>query len=301
MTVRNPLPLNMDILLTGANGTVGEAILSGIGDRPEFTFTCLDVEDHPERETVVADITDYDDIRPHFDGHDAVIHLAALVDLSASWDDILQTNVIGTYNVLEAAADAGIERFVFASSIHTVGMYELDFAPEIYDPAYDLEIDHETPVRPDSFYGMSKVFGEALGRLYVESHESPLGSVHPAFGTNTREYPTRFYSLRIKSVRDAEYDHPYGLAEEGVEAGLWERNSEDYEYMADRLKATWLSHRDLNQLVEACLTDDTVEFDVFWGVSGNDARWVDLDHNREVLGYEPQDNGATWSGPPSDE
>lgn len=291
----------MNVLLIGANGTVGEAILSQLGDRSEYEFTCLDVEDHPDRETIVADITDYDDIRPHFDGHDAVIHLAALVDLSGSWDDILRTNIIGTYNVLEATADAEIETFVFASSIHTVGMYELDLAPEIYDPDYDLELDRETPVRPDSFYGLSKVFGEALGRLYVESHESPLGSVHPAFGTNTREYPTRFYSLRIKSVRDAAHDHPYGLAEEGVEAGMWERGSEEYEYMADRLKATWLSHRDLGQLVERCLDDDTVDFDVFWGVSDNDGRWVSLEHGRDVLGYEPQDNGAEWSEPPIDQ
>ncbi len=288
----------MEILITGANGTVGGAIISELGDDPEFEFTCLDIEEHPDRETVVADITDYDDIRPHFEGMDAVIHLAALVDLSGSWDDILEANFVGTYNVLEAAADAGVESFVFASSIHTVGMYELDLAPEIYDPEYDLELTHETPVRPDSFYGLSKVFGEGLGRLYVESHESPLGSVHPGFGTNTREYPERFYSLRIKSVRDADYDHPYGLAEEGVEAGLWERDSEEYEYMADRLKATWLSHRDLGQLVERCLLDDTVEFDIFWGVSGNAGRWVDLEHNREVLGYEPQDNGAEWDSPP---
>ena len=68
--------------------------------------------------------------------------------------------------------------------------------------------------------------------------------------------------------------------------------------MADRLKATWLSHRDLGQLVERCLLDDTVEFDIFWGVSGNAGRWVDLEHNREVLGYEPQDNGAEWDSPP---
>lgn len=67
----------MQILITGANGTVGSAILSELGDREEYEFTCLDVEDHPERETVVADITNLDEIRPHFEGQDAVIHLAA--------------------------------------------------------------------------------------------------------------------------------------------------------------------------------------------------------------------------------
>ncbi|MGM0605639.1 MAG: NAD-dependent epimerase/dehydratase family protein [Halobacteriota archaeon] len=291
----------MKILLTGANGTVGNAIFSELGDRDDYEFVGIDVEPHPDRDTIVADVTDYDDIRPHFDGVDAVVHLAASVDLSASWEEILQTNVIGTANVLEAAADAEVESFVFASSIHTVGLYESELAPELYDPEYDLELDHTTPVRPDSFYGVSKVFGEAMGRLYVESTPNSLARVHPAFETNTREYPTRFYSLRIKSVRDADFDHPYGLAEEGVEAGMWERGSEEYEYMADRLKATWLSHRDLAHLVDRCLQDETVTFDVFWGVSDNDGRWVDLDHGRTVIGYDPQDNGAEWEGPPAGE
>jgi nucleoside-diphosphate-sugar epimerase len=290
----------MRILVTGANGTVGEAIISGLEDREEYEFTRLDIEDHPERETVVADISNYEDIRPHFDGHDAVIHLAAMVDLSGSWDDILEHNVIGTYNVLEAAADAGVEQFLFASSIHTVGMYETDLAPELYDPENSRPVvRHTDPVRPDSFYGLSKVFGEALGRLYIESHSNPMASVHPAFAVNKRTSPQQFYSLRITSVRDAEYDHPYGLAEEGVDAGMWERGSEEYQFMADRLKCTWLSHRDLTQLVDLCLQDETVDFDVFWAVSDNDGRWLDLEHGRSVLGYRPQDNGATWDEPPS--
>ncbi len=288
----------MRILITGANGTVGSAIIEQLGDRDEYEFTCLDVEDHPDRDTIVADVTDIDSLRGHFEGHDAVIHLAASVDLSASWTDILEANIEGTFNVLQAAAAANVETFVFASSIHTVGMYESELAPEIYDPEYDLTVTHEDPVRPDSFYGLSKVFGEAAGRLFVESRENPLGERHPVYVTNTREYPQSFYSLRIKTVLREAYDHPYGLAEMGVDEGWWERGSDDYEYMADRLKCTWLSHRDLGQLVDRCLQDETVDYDVFWGVSDNDGTWVDLSHTREVLGYEPVDNGAEWDGPP---
>lgn len=288
----------MQVLITGANGTVGSAIIDELGDRSEYEFTCLDVEDHPDRDTVVADITDLDDLRGHFEGHDAVIHLAAAVDLSGSWGDILSVNIEGTYNVLQAAAEAEVEKVVYASSIHTVGMYEIELAPEIYDPDYDLSVTHEDPVRPDSFYGLSKVFGEAAGRLFVESRSSPLGEIHPTYVTNTRTHPQRFYSLRIKTVLADEYDHPYGLAEMGVDEGWWERGSDEYERMADRLKCTWLSHRDLGQLVDACLQDETVEYDVFWGVSGNDGTWVDLSHTEDVLGYDPQDNGAEWTAPP---
>ncbi|MEF8840381.1 MAG: NAD(P)-dependent oxidoreductase [Haloarculaceae archaeon] len=289
----------MRVLVTGANGTVGSAIASELGDREEYEFTWLDVEEHPDRETVVADVTDYDDLRPHVEGQDAVIHLAAVVDVSASWDEVLETNFLGTYNALEAAADAGVEDFLFASSIHTVGLYENDLAPELYDPEFDRPVvRHTDPVRPDSFYGLSKVFGEGLGRLFVEGSTNPMSEAHPAFATLEREYPKRFYSLRITSVRDAEHDHPYGLAEEGVEAGLWERGDEDYELIADRFKCTWLSHRDLTQLVDLCLQDESVDFDIFWAVSDNDGRWMDLEHGRAVLGFRPQDNGAEWDGPP---
>jgi nucleoside-diphosphate-sugar epimerase len=217
-----------------------------LGSEEDYEFTCLDREESPDHETIVADISDYDTIRPHFDDHDAVVHLAGVPDVNASWESVLRNNVVGTYNVLEATADAGIERFVFASSIHTVGMYEVDLAPEIYDPEHDLALERTTPVRPDSFYGLSKVFAEGLGRLYVESKENPLSRLNPVYETTVREHPNRFYSIRIETVRDAEYDHPYGLAEEGVEAGLWEPNSEEYRYMANRLKCTWLSHRDLS-------------------------------------------------------
>jgi len=287
----------MRVLITGANGTVGSAIVDQLGDRDEYEFTLLDIEEHPDRETIVSDITDLDDLRGHFEGHDAVIHLAAAVDLSGSFEEILSANIRGTYNVLQAAAEAEIETFVYASSIHTVGMYEIELSPEIYDPAYDLAVTHEDPVRPDSFYGLSKVFGEAAGRLFVENRSSALGEIHPTYVTNTRDHPNSFYSLRIKTVLGDDYDHPYGLAEMGVDEGWWDRGTDEYEYMADRLKCTWLSHRDLAQLVDLCLQDETVDYDVFWGVSDNDGTWVDLSHTKDVLGYDPRDNGNEWDAP----
>ncbi|MCD2205215.1 NAD-dependent epimerase/dehydratase family protein [Halobacterium sp. KA-6] len=289
----------MRILITGANGTVGNAILSELGDRDEYEFTCLDIEDHPDRDTVIADITDYDDIRPHFEDQDAVIHLAAAAELSVPWDTVNDLNINGTYNVLQAAADAEVEDFIFASSIHTVGMYEIDHAPELYDPEFDLSVTHRDPPRPDSFYGVSKVFGEAMGRQFVESKPNPLGEIHPVYEINRRDYPTSFYSVRILTVLEEQYDHPYGLAETGVDEGWWERDSDSYDLMAKRMKCTWFSHRDLGQLVSRCLEDDSVDFDIFWGVSGNESTWVNLDHTQDLLGYEPKDDGSVWDSPPS--
>jgi nucleoside-diphosphate-sugar epimerase len=277
----------MDVLLTGAFGRVGTAVIDGLADREAYDFTYLDEKAHPEYESIVADVTDYESIRPAFETADAVVHLAGYPTTDGTWSEILRNNVIGTYNVLEAAADAEVERFVFASTNHVVGMYELEHSPEIYAPDFDLTIDHTAPVRPDSYYGVSKLFGEGLGRYYVE---------HPE-----HDHPRRFYALRICGVRHAEYDHPYGDAERGVEDGRFERGSEAYDRAVARRKAMWTSRRDLAQFVDCCLSDDSVEFDVFYVVSDNDRRWFDLDHARDVLGYGPRDDAEEWDAPPHDE
>ncbi|MFC7193682.1 hypothetical protein ACFQL4_01950 [Halosimplex aquaticum] len=61
----------------------------------------------------------------------------------------------------------------------------------------------------------------------------------------------------------------------------------------------WHSRRDCAQLIERCLDDDSVSFDVFYGVSDNRNRWFDIDHAREVLGYEPEDSADEWDEPPN--
>lgn len=274
----------MDVLITGANGIVGTAIVDSLGGRSEYAFTGLDVEPHPDRETIVADVANYDELRPAFDGVDAVVHMAVYAPgfVDESWEDILRVNVRGTRNVLRAAADAEVESVMFGSTNHVVGMYEREHAPEIYDPTFELTVDHTDPVRPDSTYGVSKLFGEHDGRFFVE----------------TNAYPKRFYALRIATVGPASEDHPYAAAERGVEDGRWERGSDEYERQVARLKATWFSRRDCGHMVDRMLQDDTVEFDVFYGVSGNDRRWLDIEHARDVLGYEPRDDGEEWNGPP---
>lgn len=262
----------MNVLLTGANGTVGTAIT----DHLDHEFTTLDIEGDPD---VDADIADYEAIRPAFGGREAVIHLAGYPATDATWEQALTNNIIGTQNVLRAASEASVERVVFASSNHVVGMYEKEHAPELYEPDYDLRVDHTDPIRPDSHYGASKACGEAFGRQYAENEGM------------------KFFALRIGSVRDPEYDHPYGDAERGVEAGRWERGSERYEQEVDRMKGTWLSRRDCADLVERCLLADR-EFEVLYGVSDNDRRWFEIEHARTAVGYDPQDNGETWETPP---
>ena len=274
--------MTQNVLLTGAFGRVGTAIIDHLADRDEYEFTYLNRSDREEYDTFVADVSNYEEMRPAFDDTDAVIHLAGYPETDGTFEQVLENNIIGMYNTLKAVADAGVETFVFGSTNHVVGMYEVEFAPEIYEPDFELLVDEKSPRRPDSHYGASKAYGEDLGRYYTENYE----------------YPTQFYALRICSVRHDEYDHPYGDAEHGVEDGEWERGSPDYERQVARMKAMWQSRRDLAQEVHCCLQDDDVEFDVFNGVSDNDRRWFSIEHARDVLGYAPQDNGEEWDAPP---
>ena len=280
----------MDVLITGGAGTVGTAITDHLATQEEYSITSVDLEDHSDSnvKSVVADVTDYDEIRPHFEGKDALIHLAHTpLDIGGPWERTIRwtephgKNIQTHANAIRAAIDADLDSIVYASSNHAVGMYEVLNAPDIYYPEFDLTVDHTVAPRPDSMYGTEKVYAEGLGNLAADAHG------------------VQFYALRICAVRDPEYNHPYGDAEAGVDRGDYERGSEEYDQQVARLKCMWQSRQDHAHMVDRCLRDESVDFDVFYGVSANDRRWFDIDHANEVLGYDPQDNGEEWDAPPN--
>lgn len=272
----------MDVLVTGAAGIVGTALLEHLDG---YRFTCLDVAAVPEDvadaadETVIADVTDRDAVREAVEGQDAVVHLARpTVPDELDWTDGYVANLEGTVTVYRAAVEAGVERIVYASSNHVVGGYEDAHAPAIYEPGHDVVVDHETPIWPDSMYAVTKVHGEALGRIAADEHDCSV------------------YDLRICWVREP--DNPYSYAEWGVAAGKWERGDEAYERQVARQHSMYLSKRDCAHLFECALRDESVEYGVFYGVGDNPGRWVDLEHTRAVLGFDPQDAADDWAEPP---
>ncbi|SFG92206.1 NAD dependent epimerase/dehydratase family protein [Halopelagius inordinatus] len=278
----------MDVLMTGVYGRCGTAVIDHLHDSDEYDFTYFNRSDRPEDhpyggyDTVVGDVADGDALREAAEGHDAMVHMAAYPYTDGSWDDVFEPNIVGMYNALEAAREAEMESFVFLSTNHVMGGYEDEFAPDIYYPDDDLVVDHTDPVRPDSFYGMTKAYGEDMGRYYAEKNE----------------YPKQFYAIRVCSVRMPEYDHPYGDAERAVDEGEMERGSDEYEETVARMKAMWQSRRDFAHQIDCCLQDDDVEFGIFSGVSDNRRRWYDLEHARARIGYNPQDDGEEWDSPP---
>ena len=247
------------VLVTGAEGVIGTAVREHLGGRYDLvslTRTPQSFRSHS------GDIADLDAIRPAFEGCDAVVHLAASPAIETPWEDVLHNNLIGTRNVYEAARLAGCTRIVFASSNHTVGMFEVEGAPAIYEPGVGPVVDHTAELRPDSLYGVSKVYGEALGRLYHELHGLAV------------------FNLRIGSVR-AEDDPTLPSSNPLLELDEAGRHA--------RMRAVWLSRRDCAELIAACLDAEHVEWAVVYGVSANAGRFWDLEHARELLGWEPQD------------
>ena len=195
---------------------------------------------------------------------DAVIHLAAASGVDIPWDLILSANVVGAYNVFEAASSSGVPRVVFASTNHVVGQYEVDNAPQLYELDDKRRIDEYTEVRPDSVYGASKVFGEALGRYYADTRAMSV------------------ICLRIGSVRPD--NDPYGPTVASSAGWL----NLDHRAKLLRSRATWLSHRDCVQLFRRSLTAD-VDWSVAYGTSANPRLIWSLDSAERDLGYQPED------------
>lgn len=151
----------MKILLTGAGGGVAQRL------RPMFLerygrlglSDMAPVGDLAEGEEFrEAALSDFDAVSAACAGIDAIVHFGGQ-SLEAPWPVIRDANIEGAYNIFEAARLNGVGRVVFASSNHAVGMY-----------SRDRRIGVDEPVRPDTRYGVSKAFGEALGSLYADKH-----------------------------------------------------------------------------------------------------------------------------------
>ena len=171
----------MNILITGASGLIGSVLRTHLGETGRYTISGVDarsLDDDSLSNFTLADCYDYDAMSPAFEGQDAVVHLAANAPVQTPWLDVLRNNIASTHNVYEAAREHGVKRVVFASSNHAVGNFELDepyksiglgdYSLIDNDPANIPQVDHHVPIRPDSDYGVSKVFGEATGRYYNE-------------------------------------------------------------------------------------------------------------------------------------
>jgi UDP-glucose 4-epimerase len=156
------------LAITGGAGQIGTALRPLL--RPHYRLRLIDVRapaDAPGEgeEAVEADIADLAAAEQALRGADAVLHLAGQRSPSATWDEVKQANVEGTYAVFEAARRQGARKVLLATSNHVMGMYLLENA---------RSIGVDQPIRPDSYYAVSKAFGEALARYYSEAFDMSM-------------------------------------------------------------------------------------------------------------------------------
>src|SRR5262245_11982234 len=162
------------VLITGAAGDVGSHLRRELADRYQLRVSDIKpIKDLRKNEKYVrADVSKMPDMLRATKGVDALVHLGAW-PVEGDWPLILSSNIVGAYNGFEAARRNGVKRVIFASSNHAVGFYRRD-----------QKIEHSAQARPDSRYGVSKAFGEALGALYaykygLEVFAIRIGNVNP--------------------------------------------------------------------------------------------------------------------------
>ena len=157
------------LLITGCNGLIGRILWEHLAD--SFELFGLDISSADREENIFkVDISKPGQIKILFDRLPSltfIIHLAGDPRMDADWESVYLNNIGGTKNIYEAARLFGVKRVVFASSNHTTGAYE-GIPPGLHAKKDRTLITTKDPIRPDGFYGVSKVAGEAIARMYFE-------------------------------------------------------------------------------------------------------------------------------------
>lgn len=232
------------VLVTGAAGRIGSYFAGQMHQKYDLRLMVRDESEDTGPieglgEIVMCDLSEIARLEKLCEGIDTVVHLAGNPSPKQTWDSVLQNNVTGTYNAFVAAKVAGCRRVIYASSIHAVSGYPKG-----------VQVKTGEPVNPGDLYGVSKCFGEALGRYMAEQEGLSV------------------IALRIGGFQ------PESTAEKPNLS----------------LMDGWVSQRDLIQLIERCIDVENLKWAVFHGLSNNTFNCLDISDARELVGYDPQDN-----------
>ena len=163
------------VLVTGGAGRLGRYVVAELAGHCRVTVLDRDGGSTVDRP---VDVLDLPALNGAMRGHDAVVHLAAVdSSVSAPPEAVFDTNVRGTWNVLQAAREAGIRRAVVCSSVAAAG---LDYTNPGLSPLY-LPVDEDHPLRPSQAYGLSKELGEAIARSFARRGEMEVLCLRPAW------------------------------------------------------------------------------------------------------------------------
>jgi nucleoside-diphosphate-sugar epimerase len=254
----------VNVGITGAAGHIGTTLTEGLPGIYQLTLFYHKREIKPElsrkHRTAKVDFSKAAQVQGAFEGLDAVIHLAAEAKTEGDWESVLHHNIIAVYNVFEEAVRAGVLKIVFASTNHTqhdyVGRTPLTL-DRFFVPTMGF-VKLSDPPAPDSYYGISKLFGENMGWYYLRRHG------------------IQFISLRIGSTFPQ--DNP----------SIWKDTDRE-----DHARALFLSKRDCVQAFARALKVNT-DFLIAYAISNNDRRFFDLTETKEKLGFFPEDNAEDY-------
>ena len=265
----------LKVHVTGVSGLIGDVVYAHLAAQPEryeVTGSSRRYEPSarvaegralscpPERFTR-TDLADLEAVERAFAGAEVVVHLGAIPDPAAPFADIVRSNVVGGYNALEACRRQGVRRIVYASSVMTDWGYQFD------EPYLAIREARYDAVPAD------------LPRI---THRDPVRPTEPYSASKVwGEGLCRTYAdghglsclcLRIGGVRKE--DAPQSAS----------------------ARALWCSQRDIATVVELAVNaPPELRFGIFFGVSANRYRWLDAEHTRAVLGFEPADRAEDRS------
>ena len=257
MAAALPQDRKLKVGITGAAGNIATTLREGLGNEVEFHNFILEEGDLAG---TIVDLSDREQVKGKFEGLDVIIHLAAYIMPQTPWDDILKNNIEATYHVFEECQRAGVRKIIFASTNHTQhGDFMKDRDPMVTDPdkcrhrarLYD-------PPAPDSLYGVSKLFGENLGKYFSLKHG------------------IQFVGLRIGWTEQE--DDPQGA--DGT-------NQEFH------MSALFLSKRDCVEAFHKALESDR-DYVLGYAISDNKNGIFDLRETTEKLGFKPKDSAHYW-------
>ncbi len=207
----------------------------------------------PDDKFFLSDLSNLEEVVRAFSGIDAVVHMAADASGQAGFQSVLKSNLIGGYHAFEACRQAGVKRIIFASSIQV-----------------------------SSGYGREEPYSR-VSRGEYDGEPQPIV---------THTMPTRPMNIYASSKVWGEalartYADAHGLSCLCIRIGWVVKEDRPPRPSAGHI---WCSQRDIVSLTQCCIdAADDVRFDVFYGMSNNKNRWVDIEHARKVVGYVPQD------------
>ena len=255
------------VLVTGATGQIGYMTFSRLREQPNrYDAYALDVRqgpsvrvpgswslDIPEDRLILCDLSDFDAVARAVQDMDVVVHLAADPEGKA-WESVLNNIIIATYNVFEASRQAGVKRIVAASSIMiSQGQREQEPYRAMMERRHE-DIPADVPmITPDIPAEPRGLYGAS--KVWTESL--------------ARVYANR-HDMSCLCIRIGQVERDRPRPPQGADI--------------------YVSQRDIVQVItRAVSAEPDLRFGIFYGMSNNDLRWVDIEGASQVLGYEPQD------------